>query len=361
MLTSNPTIVLTIASLKMWFRDRQALFWNLFLPLLLMGIFGLFNFGSFGQIDLGVVDLADNQESRGLVDVLEAVGAFDLTRADSEELERREVVAGKRDLVLIIPADFSAEGEPVPLKVLYNQGRPREANVGQAVLTQVLDELTFRLTGASRLFVFQKEAVAGRRLRYIDFLTPGIIALAIMQMGLFGVAFRFVQLKRLGIMRRLFATPVRPASFLFSYVVTHLVVSILQTLVLVGVAVLVFDVQVVGSILSLLAAALLGGAVFITLGFAVSGWAKNEDVAAPLANVVSLPMMFLSGIFFPREVMPDFLQVVTGYLPLTYLADAMRNIAVDGAALWSQWLNLGGLAVWLVASFLAAMWLFRWE
>ena len=360
-MNSNPTLVLTAASLKMWFRDRQALFWNLFLPLLLMGIFGLFNFGSFGQIALGVVDLADNRESHGVVSVIEAVGAFNITRGENEEAERREVAAGKRDLVLVIPADFSAEGEPPPLKVLYNQGRPREANAGQAILTQVLDELTFRLTSASRLFVFEAEAVEGRRLRYIDFLTPGIIALAIMQMGLFGVAFSFVQLKRMGVLRRMFATPVRPASFLFSYVVTHLVVSLLQTLVLVGVAMLVFDVQVVGNVISLLAVALLGGAVFITLGFAVSGWAKNEEVAAPLANVVSLPMMFMSGIFFPREVMPKFLQAVTDYLPLTYMADAMRSISVDGAVLWSQWMNLAGLAVWLVASFLTAMFLFRWE
>ena len=360
-MNSNPTLVLTAASLKMWFRDRQALFWNLFLPLLLMGIFGLFNFGSFGQIALGVVDLADNRESHGVVSVIEAVGAFNITRGENEEAERREVAAGKRDLVLVIPADFSAEGEPPPLKVLYNQGRPREANAGQAILTQVLDELTFRLTSASRLFVFEAEAVEGRRLRYIDFLTPGIIALAIMQMGLFGVAFRFVQLKRIGVLRRMFATPVRPASFLFSYVVTHLVVTLLQTLVLVGVAMLVFDVQVVGNILSLLVVALLGGAVFISLGFAVSGWAKNEEVAAPLANVVSLPMMFMSGIFFPREVMPKFLQAVTDYLPLTYMADAMRSISVDGAVLWSQWMNLAGLAVWLVASFLTAMFLFRWE
>ena len=360
-MSSNPTLVLTVASMKMWFRDRQALFWNLFLPLLLMVIFGLFNFGSFGQIDLGVVDHAANRESRALVALLEASEGFNITPGDSEDSEIQAVGAGKRDLVLIIPANFTVEGDPVPLKVLYNQGRPRESDVGQAVLSRILDEMTFQFGDASRLFVFHAEPVDSRRLRYIDFLTPGIIALAIMQMGLFSVAFAFVQLKRQGILRRMFATPVSPASFLVSYSATRLVVSIMQTLILIGVAVLLFDVQVVGSILSLLAVTLLGAAVFITLGFAVSGWARTEEVAAPLANVVSLPMMFLSGIFFPREVMPEFLQSVTDYLPLTYLADAMRSISVDGAALWSQWYNLAGLAAWLVVSFALAVWLFRWE
>ena len=116
-----------------------------------------------------------------------------------------------------------------------------------------------------------------------------------------------------------------------------------------------------GNILAVLLLALVGGAVFISIGFAISGWAKSEEVAAPIANVIALPMMFLSGVFFPREAMPQVLQGVTDYLPLTYLAEALRSVAIDGATLWSQWLNLTGLAVWLAVSFVLAVRLFRWE
>ena len=97
------------------------------------------------------------------------------------------------------------------------------------------------------------------------------------------------------------------------------------------------------------------------MGFAISGWAKSEEVAAPIANVIALPMMFLSGVFFPREAMPRVLQSVTDYLPLTYLAESMRNVVIDGASLWSQWANLTGLAVWMAFSFVVAVRLFRWE
>jgi ABC-2 type transport system permease protein len=211
------------------------------------------------------------------------------------------------------------------------------------------------------LFVIDPEPVNSRNLRFIDFLMPGIVAMAIMQMGLFSVAFAFVQLKKQGILRRLLATPVRPASFLLAQVVTRLVVSVLQTLVLVGVAVFFFDVQLAGNILAVLLLAIIGGAVFISMGFAISGWARSEEVAAPIANVIALPMMFLSGVFFSREAMPQVLQRVTDYLPLTYLADALRSVAIDGATLWSQWLNLAGLAVWMVISFAIAVKLFRWE
>jgi ABC-2 type transport system permease protein len=360
-LQTSPTWTLTLASLKMWFRDWQALFWTLFLPLLIMIIFGFLNFGSLGEVELGVVDQANNEASEGLTSILGGVEAFDISQGGTVATERQALVEGDRDLVIIIPPNFSPSAAPVELDVLYNEGRPQEAQVGQVIIRQILDELTFRLTGASRLFTIDAQPVNSRNLGLIDFLMPGIIALSIMQMGLFSVAFAFVQLKKQGILRRLLATPIQPASFLFAQVFTRLVVSIFQTLVIIGVAVLFFDVHLIGSIFAILALALIGGALFISMGFAISGWAKSEEVAAPVANIIALPMMFLSGVFFPRDAMPQVLQTITDYLPLTYLAEAMRSVAIDGATLWSQWLNLIGLGVWLALSFLVAVWLFRWE
>ena len=352
-LPANSTLTLTVASLKMYFRDRQALFWSLLLPLMFMIIFGLMNFGSLGRVDLGVVDLADNSVSQGVLSALEEIDALAVSRESDRESARAAVEQGDRDLVLVIPAGFGPSDEPLALEVLFNEARARESEVGFTVLRQVFDELSFSMTDARRLFVIDPTPAGSRNLRYIDFLMPGIVAMSIMQMGLFSVAFAFVQLKRQGILRRLLATPMRPASFIFAYVVTRLTVSILQTGVLVGVAVLFFDVQIAGNVFALFLLALIGGAVFIGLGFAVSGWARSEETAAPIANVIALPMIFLSGVFFPREAMPDILETVTGYLPLTYLADSLRSVSVDGAALSSQWVGLAGLAVWLVVTYVA--------
>ena len=360
-LTANPTLTLTVASLKMYFRDRQALFWSLLLPLMFMIIFGLMNFGSLGRVDLGVVDLADNSVSQGVLSALEEIEALAVSHESDRESARAAVEQGNRDLVLVIPAGFGPSDEPLALEVLFNEARGRESEVGFTVLRQVFDELSFSMTDARRLFVIDPTPAGDRNLRYIDFLMPGIVAMSIMQMGLFSVAFAFVQLKRQGILRRLLATPMRPASFIFAYVVTRLTVSILQTGVLVGVAVLFFDVQIAGNVFAIFLLALIGGAVFIGLGFAVSGWARSEETAAPIANVIALPMIFLSGVFFPREAMPDILETVTEYLPLTYLADSLRSVSVDGAALSSQWVGLAGLAVWLVVTYVAAVKLFRWE
>ena len=360
---TNPTLSLTRASMKIWLRDRQAILWTFFLPLILILVFGILDFGSFGGVHLGIVDRAGNDTSRGLLENIRDLKTFDISDDTTEAEERQALLDGDRDLVLIIGPDFGATDLPGQreVTVLYNQGQAREAQAGQTIVQQVLDEMTFADADVSNRFRIDARPVNSRNLRFIEFLLPGIIGMSIMQMSLFSVAFTFVQMKNRGILRRLLATPVRPASFLFAQVATRLMVSLLQTLVLVGVAVIFFDVKVVGSLGAILVLALIGGTVFISLGFAISGWARSEEVAAPLANLIALPMMFLSGVFFPRDALPGGLSAVADYLPLSFLTDALRAVAVDGEVLWSQWGEVAGLAVWMAVSFYIAVRLFRWE
>ncbi|MCI0830941.1 MAG: ABC transporter permease, partial [Chloroflexi bacterium] len=363
LLQTNPTLSLTRASMRIWFRDRQAIFWTFFLPVVLISVFGLLDFGAFGTLELGIVDRAGNDASRKLIREVRALGTFDISETLSEEEEREALLDGDRDLILIIERGFGEANSPVQRRVtvVYNQGQARESATGQTIIQHVLDEMSFAEGGITDRYRIEAQPVDSRNLRFIDFLMPGVVAMSIMQMGLFSVAFSFVQLKSRGILRRLQATPVHPASFIFAQVFTRLTVSILQTLVLVGLAVLAFDVHLEGNLGSMLLLALLGGGVFVSMGFAVSGFARTEDVAAPVANAIALPMMFLSGVFFPRDAMPEPLRAVADFLPLSYLADALRNVAVDGATLWSQWDNVLGLTVWLALTFFIAVRLFRWE
>ena len=360
---TNPTLSLTRASMRMWFRDRQAIFWTFFLPLVLITIFGLLDFGSFTTMDLGIVDKADNEASRNLTKTIKALGAFDISDDGTEAEEREALLAGDRNLVLVIDPGFDASKSQADrqVTVIYNQGRAQASQAGQTIIQQVLDEMTFADAGVENRYRIDAQPVDSRNLRFIDFLMPGVVAMSIMQMGLFSVAFSFVQLKSRGILRRLLATPVRPASFLFAQVFTRLLVTVLQTLVLIGLAVLAFDVQLVGNLGAVILLALLGGGVFVSMGFAVSGWAKSEEVAAPIANIIALPMMFLSGVFFPRDAMPEPLRAVAGHLPLSYLTDAIRNVAIDGQTLGAQWTDILGLTAWLAVTFFVAVRMFRWE
>jgi ABC-2 type transport system permease protein len=134
---------------------------------------------------------------------------------------------------------------------------------------------------------------------------------------------------------------------------------VVQVLILLGVAVLAFNVTVVGGLGTLLLVAILGAVVFLCLGFAVTGLLTTENQAAVATQIVTLPQLFLSGVFFSRDAVPAFLKPVADYLPLTFLNDALRAIATTGATLGDVSGQIVGLLVWAVVSFILAYRLFR--
>ena len=350
---------LFVASFKMFIRNRAALFFSLFVPLLIMLIFGVLNFGGGTKVALGLVDEADTAGSHALATALGHVDTFELhTGARTAEIDQLE--QGRRDLVLVIPAGYelTAPGPGAPGLTAYgNQSKPEQAQVGGLLLNAIVGNM---IAGGGTQPLVSVQDLPGRSLGYIDFLVPGILGLTLMQLGLFSVSFGFVQLKRTGALRRLFATPTSPAYFLGAQVTSRLIIGLTQVFVLLGVG-LWFGLHLVGSIVLLLGVSLLGSIIFLAIGFAIAGWAKNEDQAAPLANLVSLPMTFLSGVFFSRDAMPDFLRTITDYLPLTYLNHALRTVVNDGAGVTDIGGDLLGMAVWAVIAFVIAVRLFKWE
>ena len=357
---------LFVASGKMFIRNRAAVFFSLFLPLIIMLIFGVLNFEGTTELDVGIVDEADNEASATLV---ERLGEYDyLVLTDGElETELAALEEGDRDFVIEIPAGWAAPapGSESGLVAYASSADPAQQQVGRGLLQQAVGSALFAPgggggapTGFAPPLAF--ESVESRDLGYIDFLVPGIVGMTIMQLGLFGVAFGFVQLKRTGALRRLFATPTSPAYFLSAQVLSRLIIGVVQVAILFGVGVW-FGLQMFGDYMSLLVIVLIGSAIFLAVGFAIAGWAKNEDQAAPVANLVSLPMMFLSGVFFPRDAMPEFLAAITQFMPLTYVNEALRAIVNDGAGLLALGPQLIGMGVWAVITFVLAVVLFRWE
>lgn len=361
---------LFLASAKMFIRNRAAVFFSLFLPLIIMLIFGVLNFEGSTSINLGIVDEADNAASEALI---ERLGDYEyLVLSDGERgAELASLEAGDRGFVVVIPAGWAAPtpGAASGLTAYASNADPAQAQVGQGLLQQAVGQALFAPGGGSGggssgdsgfAAPLEFESVETRDLGYIDFLVPGIVGMTIMQLGLFGVAFGFVQLKRTGALRRLFATPTSPAYFLSAQVLSRLIIGVAQVAILFGVGIW-FGLQMFGDYLSLLVIVLIGSAIFLAVGFAIAGWAKNEDQAAPVANLVSLPMMFLSGVFFPRDAMPDFLAAITQFMPLTYVNEALRAIVNEGAGLLSLGPQLLGMGVWVVITFVLAVMMFRWE
>jgi len=135
----------------------------------------------------------------------------------------------------------------------------------------------------------------------------------------------------------------------------------LTVAILIGFGIKFFNFHMLGNYGSFTIVVILGILIFLGFGFAIAGYAKDENQVAPLANLIQLPMLLLSGIFFPRDNFPHWLQKITDYFPLTYLSDAMRHIANEGLHLSQITTDLWGMIIWTVIVFVLAVYLFRWE
>jgi ABC-2 type transport system permease protein len=358
-------LLLTVAYFRAYLRDRTAIFFSLGVPLMLLLIFGSLNLGAFGQVTLAVDDQANNAASQQFV---AGLGKIDTLRVKSEttdvalvSLRRTEL-----DMLLVIPKDFAIAptraGAPVPTLTIYgNDSRPQQVSVGESIVNDVITKLSFAVNQSAPVVSVKREEVRGVRLRYVDFLVPGILGVNVMQLAVFSVAFALVADKRRGVLRRIMATPLKPATFLVSQVAMRLIMAAAQVLIMLGVAVFLFDVHPLGGIVPLLIVALLGSVLFLTIGFALAGWAETENQVPAIAQLITLPQFFFSGVFFSKNAAPELIRPLTNLLPLTFLNDALREISVQGATLWDVRGQLLGLVVWVGIGLVLAVRFFRFD
>jgi ABC-2 type transport system permease protein len=141
----------------------------------------------------------------------------------------------------------------------------------------------------------------------------------------------------------------------------RLVLAVIQAAILLIIANLVFGVPVLGSWLMMIGLVVLGTLVFIALGYVVAARVRTVEGATPIVNLISFPMMFLSGIFWPVEIMPDFIRPVISAMPLTYLGDAFRQVMVGSPPLYPMSVDILVLVAWLIVCMILTVRFFRWE
>jgi len=355
----------TIASIKMFFRNRQALFFSLFMPIMIMVVFGLIDFGKMGSTRIEIVDKAKNESSEQFIEGLRKVDVLEIESTDDLEKAKEKLVKGDTDMVLELDKNVFTinplNPETKKVKIFISQASIQQGQIGVTVIKEVFTNLEHELTQSKPLFEIKTEEVSTLGLEYIDFLVPGIVALAIMQMSLFSIIFVVVAYKKTGVMRRLLVTPIKSYQFIGGQVATRLVVSIMQITVIILLAVFAFNVNVIGSYWLIALLVFWGSIIFLALGLALASFAKTEEAAAPIANIIALPQMFLGNVFFPIEAMPDWLQGIVKYLPLNYLADSLRKVMTEGAGIADISGDMWGLVAWSVITIGLAIIFFRWQ
>ena len=217
------------------------------------------------------------------------------------------------------------------------------------------------LWGAGGADGFRRGELAGREIRYVDWLLPGILGMNLMFSCLWGVGYVVVRYRKGLVLRRLKAAPVTAFQFILAQIASRLILVLFVTAVLFFGMDLVLDFFRLGSLLDLFAVFALGAVCHIALGILIASRTQSQELAGGLLNLATWPMMFLSGVWFSLEDNADWLLFVARLFPLTHMIDAARAVILDGAALpalWPQLAVLGGMTAVFLALGSA---LFRWE
>ncbi|MBI1729607.1 ABC transporter permease [Candidatus Acetothermia bacterium] len=361
----QPLISLYRSSLKEYSRDRMAMFWTLAFPIFFILLFGAIFSGNSSDtvFDVGVVAEDSGQIASALDQAFEHVDAFNVIKGSRDELMGK-LKKGDVRVVIIIPAGFSeaiGSNQPTNIEVSYDPSSQTTSQVVLTIVQKIVDSFDQQITQRPTLIQVKQVSVLAEHVRYIDFLLPGILGMALMQLGLFGTAPALVQLRETQVLRRIGATPLPRATLLAAQVMFRLTIAVVQSVLLLVVGQMFFKFQVAGSPLVLAGFVLLGACIFITMGYLISGLAKTQESVIGISQMINFPMMFLSGLFFPLEIMPSWIRPISDALPLTYLADALRQSLIGSTAVHPLGLDFLVLLAWLVVCSLHAMRFFRWE
>ena len=356
---NSPKSYLTKVFIQIFLRNKQYIIFSLILPIVILSIVGLSD-GETDPVDIGLVNNSESKLSAEFIDQLSASTQFNVIKGSEGEL-RGELINGDIMIVLVIPFEMGDEIQSTNITLLVDKSQSQFLQTIEPIISQLFLSIEREITGNDPMFNLVIEDVKSRTQSYIDFLLPGIMAFMLMNLSIAGSGFNVVEFRRRGILKRLFVTPIKPIDFVIAIVIARMVIVLGQLSVIFGFALFALEANIIGSIFDLYVCIIFGVLMFLTLGFSLGSLAKTQESVGVLATLFIYPQLVLSGVFFPLETLPEYIQPFAQILPLSLLADAMRSIASDGLSLIGVYSNFIGIGVWIIIGTLISTKLFVWK
>ncbi|MGA2332431.1 MAG: ABC transporter permease [Syntrophales bacterium] len=337
----NPRVVVAnlVVSIKSFYRAKPAMFFTIAFPIILILVFGaLFMNQDNMSFDLCVQDLDHTDSSAQLVKTLELEGKFKVIKIEPAINAVQYTRDNKPSLVLMIPKGYEASfmqrmtlhdpDASVTLTYLYDPSSSLVA-IKIQILNSVFSGINQKMSGKPPFIRSAETSILAKKYRFIEFFVPGIIAMSVMILSLFGTVNLNTELRQKGIIRKLSTTPITRTDWILSNILYQFILAVLSTTAMLLVSYAVFSVSLhINAWLPVFI--VLDVFAFVGIGMILTRFAKEAESAAAAANAISFPMMFLSGSFFPLEMMPGFMQPVARILPLYYVNEGLRASMVFG-------------------------------
>jgi len=351
---------------RRFFRDRLALFFGILFPLIFLFVFGgIFGKSSDTSFRVAVINQSNTVFAK---DFTKQMGQNKIFKIDKEVTNlaqaQEKMTRSQIDATIVLPDNFGEEASGHPsgqAKVLFSQNSQQAGQTLVAIMDNIFKGVNSKYVNTRMPFTVVGEAQTNKSLSQFDYTFAGLLGFSIIGLGIFGPINVFPELKKQGILRRLHTTPLKVWQYFTATMISQAIIGLVSIGIMFAAAIAVFHLKVVGNWPSIIVWILLGIIMILGIGLSIGGWARNERQAAPLGNIVVFPMMFLSGTFFPRFLMPEWLQGVTNFLPLSPVIDGIRLLTTEGKSLLDLGTQLAFVLCWTVIIYIIAFRVFRWE
>jgi ABC-type multidrug transport system permease subunit len=344
MTRADAFLALCLARFREFYRESEVVFWSFIFPIVLSVGLGI----AFRNRPVEVLPVAvlQGQGQDSVFNALRGVPQLKVMSLPAPEAER--ALRMGRVAVVVAP-------RPGGVDYRLDPSRP-ESMLARARVDDALQ----RTAGRTDPVPVRDEPMNEPGGRYIDFLIPGIIGMNLLSGGMWGVGFNLVDMRIKRLLKRLLATPMRRADFMAVALLMRVAFMFIEVTFLLTFARIAFGVPLRGSWGAVFLVGGLGALCFASMGLLVGSRAQRIEGVMGIMNVVTMPMIVCSGVFFSWERFPEAVQPLIRLLPLTALNDALRAVILEGATLASQAAPLGLLALWGGLSFAIGLRLFRW-
>ncbi len=344
------------------FRNRLGLVLLIVMPLFMMVMVGFIypTNGTVSNLPVGLVNQdsgfgGSTMPSQTFLTMLGGINSqtnlLSLTNESSIAKIKEAVQRGELEGGIVIPSNFSESfltGQQAMVIIVTDQSNPQISAQIQGVLHTVFDEmgtivaqnkvkaLNPAVNDSNSMAIvnpynIQTEGVVSGNPSYFDFIAPGIMAMTVMMSVMTGLPVAISQEKEIGTMDGMMVAPINRLSIILGKTMGQVARGLIQGVIILLLAVGLFGVAIQGNILLVFGLLLLGVFSFVGLGIVITSFTKDQETAQMLMMTLMFPMMFLSGVFFPIQQMPWYMQDISHFLPLTYAADALRKVMVLGA------------------------------
>jgi len=348
-----------------YIRSRIGLFFSLIFPIILILLFGAIFSGSGSSKVPVYLQNNDNNSpaSVGFIKALNSTNTMAITMVSSGVNFSQYLASHSGASGIVIPSGFQGDISARPPKsvsvTVYGNPASSTSGIVTGVTGAVVSAFNLRIANASAIVSTQSVSVASKTFKYIDYLIPGLVGFAVLTSPMFALVNISSQYKRDKIFKQLSLTPLTKTEWLISKITWYVFLTLISFVLMTGAGTLFFGAHITFAP-GIIPFLLLGPFLFVSLGMLVGTVSKSVESAAVVGNLITFPMMFLSGTFFPVDTMPAYLQTLAHVLPLFYVIDGLNNVMLYGNYS-AAFTDVGVLVVLSLVVFGLAVRFFKWR